>query len=64
VLLQPHAAQLTERLGVEMGSKYLFSQSYTADATDESHWDELSDWLHSSADVYETALRDIVNNAK
>jgi hypothetical protein len=64
VLLQPHAAQLTERLGVEMGSKYLFSQSYRADAMNTANWNELSDWLHSTADTYEMTLRDIVSSVE
>ncbi len=59
-LLEPHVEQLSERLGVGIGSKYLFNTSYSADVTNPANWDDLADWLHSTADDYETALRELV----
>ena len=62
--LQRYEDILAERLGVPMGAneKYFFSSDYNADATDQSRWDELVDWLYEKTEAYEQALMTLEND--
>lgn len=62
-LLVPHADQLTEITGSTLGSpeqKYFFLKTSQGNTADRGNWDTLADWLHSTADTYESALRAIL----
>jgi hypothetical protein len=66
-LLYPHAESLSMLLGTEigsLGSQYLFFASYPEDTSDRSTWDELTDWLHSTVDHYESSLRETLTRSR
>lgn len=60
--LVPFAEELSQRIGAEIGDPnktYFFSNSYPADTSDRSKWDELVDWLYQKTKTYENALIEI-----
>lgn len=62
-LLVPHADRLAEITGIKLGSpdqKYFFLKASRGNTSERETWDTLADWLHSTADTYEAALRTIL----
>ena len=61
--LAPHADRLRMATGAEIGNPeaghYFSLSSFKCNSNDKAQWDAMSDWLHSTADAYETALKDI-----
>jgi len=61
-ILVPYADRLKERLGVEIGTRgytYLFSRFMEGHTSAPQNWDALGDWLHSTANTYETVLKEV-----
>lgn len=59
-LLAPHADRLAEATGVALGNKYFCLKTHPGKTADREHWNDLSDWLHSTADTYEAALKEML----
>jgi hypothetical protein len=60
--LAPYADRLAELTGAEFGSpegNYFFGRCKRGNTSDRGTWPELADWLHSTADAFEAALRSI-----
>lgn len=60
--LEPHAEYLSRITGQEFGNSdaaYYFGDSYKSDASDESNWDKMADWLYQTSLKYENALREM-----
>ena len=61
--LAPHAERLRTATGAEIGNPeaghYFSLSSFKCNSNDKAQWDAMSDWLHSTADAYETTLKDI-----
>jgi hypothetical protein len=49
--------------GAEIGNPeaggFLFLSSFECNSNDKAQWNAMSDWLHSTANAYEAALKDI-----
>ncbi len=64
-LLAPHAERLKELTGAELGSPgkdhFLISKR-KGNPLEQGNWDELTDWLHSTVDSYESALRELLGS--
>jgi hypothetical protein len=61
--LAPHAEMLSRITGAQLqdGSKdHFFALRREADTSNETHWDELADWLYDKTRLYERALQEIV----
>ena len=56
--LAPVAEKLAVALGAPMGDPYYFVQHKAAITADRGCWPELAEWLHSTANTYETVLRE------
>ena len=52
-------SNLTDGKFQEQSKGYLFISTYSGDTHNPENWDILADWLHSTADSYEAALKDI-----
>lgn len=62
-LLDPYERQLEDQLGASMNAanpRYLFIKNLQIDATSKANWDRMADWLHSEADRYEAALKNVL----
>lgn len=62
-LLDPFDCQLEDVLGAPMNAanpRYLFIKNLRLDATDKQNWDRMADWLHSEADRYEAAIKNVL----
>jgi len=61
--LLPHADQLNSALGTELGSPekgHYFSITWkNCTSSDKTQWDDMCDWMHSTANNYEAVLRNI-----
>jgi len=56
-----HADAITERLGVPMGDgQYFFGTSRGGDYNDAQERDQLIDWLHEKAELYERTMMDVL----
>jgi len=61
--LEPHATKLEARLERTIGNPgatFLFNRSYSGDTSNRENWDDLMDWMHSTADTYESALTELL----
>ena len=62
-LLAPHADYLAEITGVNVSNSdrdHFFIKTRAGDTSDRGNWNALSDWLHSTADTYEAALKEVL----
>ena len=59
--LAPHAEKLGSLLTSQTGGEhgYFFISRLKANTVDRTTWPELLDWLHTTANLYETTLREI-----
>ncbi len=60
-LLVPEAERLTQVMGVPLGQPeedHFFVKTYKGNTADRANWNDLTDWLHHTADIYEAALRE------
>lgn len=60
--LAPHADRLATALEADMGgpdSTHFLTKDRAANPEDRAAWPDVMDWLHSTADAYEAALREI-----
>ena len=61
--LATHADQLQSTLGAKIGNPergHYFVSAHGGNSADQSQWDDMCDWLHATADTYETALTEIL----
>ncbi len=61
--LLPYSEQLSDRLGVvwqRHSNSYFWVKNYKADTSQRDRWDELCNWLHKEADIYEATIRDVI----
>jgi hypothetical protein len=59
-LLMPQSEQLSLATGAKFGNpdgKHFFVSRCLGKTTERGDWDRLTDWLHSTSDVYEATLR-------
>jgi len=61
--LEPYADSLAARMGTTIGTSgevFLFNRTHYGDTSNRENWDGLMDWMHSTADTYESALKELL----